>query len=271
MPEERSTPPAEVKRNKILQFISEHPIVGLIGLLGSIASLVGLPYAIWPPPSNNQLAYCVSNERAPIVQTTVKTDISVTYKGKRIDGDLTGALIAVWNSGSKPITTNDILTPLVLCVSNKIPIMEVSVLKQTRDLIQCTLDKGSMTNGEVGIKWNILEKNDGALIWLVYAGKPDASITLNGVLIGQPIVKENKAYKKERLSITTWAAGISGCGMGIGMIIWTLRNPFLGRRGQFDRIDYAFCLFLGSGVLIMAGMMSYTIMQNRLASTPFGF
>lgn len=55
------------------------------------------------------------------------------------------------------------------------------------------LDLSRLSSGEVGVSWDILEKNDGGVLQLVYAGlricgTEDVGIDAGAVIEGQPAI-----------------------------------------------------------------------------------
>jgi hypothetical protein len=50
------------------------------------------------------------------------------------------------------------------------------------------LNLDELQKGRVTTDWDILERNDGGIIQLIYAGKPDVHIQVEGVIEGQPSV-----------------------------------------------------------------------------------
>lgn len=174
--------PSPQGKSKVLQFFSNHPLVGFIGLLGSIASLIALPYAIFTP--KRQLTFAINPIRTPIVQLARTSNISVIYNGKPVNADVTAAQVAIWNDGRESIGSEDVLTPIVLRTASNAPIMEIS-FPATNDVTKFWVDTINMTNGELRFTWKILEKNDGALLQIIYVGKTNLPITLEGAVKGQ--------------------------------------------------------------------------------------
>ena len=97
----------------LLGFFS-HPIVGILGSVASVVGLVLAVYFYFLSTRARDLTYHIHPVRTPIVQSTLASDIAVTFKGSPIKGDLTAAQVAVWNRGKEPIRAEDILKPIFL-------------------------------------------------------------------------------------------------------------------------------------------------------------
>jgi hypothetical protein len=177
---------AESIKSKILQFFTAHPLLGFIGCLGSLASIIGLLFSVFPwlAAPRKDLSFCVNPVRTPIVQIARPTDVSVSYKGNPVKGNVTAAQIAIWNAGREPIKGDDVLTPIILHTGTN-QIMEASILKATREVSGFQLDSNNIGSNSIGMKWRILEKNDGALLQIVYSGDVNVPVIFEGVLIGQ--------------------------------------------------------------------------------------
>jgi len=173
------------QRSKVLQFFSNHPLLGMLGALGSVASIVALPLAIWPITPKRELTFYVNPVRTPIVQALKSSDLSVSYKGIVVTGDVTVAQIAIWNAGKEPIRSEDILKSAMLLTSSNCPILETVVLTPARDVTDFKIDFAKGMTGHVGLSWRILEEDDGAVLQIVYAGKPNQKISLDAAVVGQ--------------------------------------------------------------------------------------
>lgn len=220
------------QRNWLLRFFSNHPTLGVLGALGSIASIIALPYTIWPQVPKRELTYCIQPIRTTLVEVNQKSDIAVTYKGTPISGDLTAAQIMIGNAGSEPIRREDIVTPIVLSVSNA-SIIETSLSTPPLRGTEFRVDT-SLASGHLGMDWKILEKGDNPVIQIVYSGKRDLPIVLTGRIVGQ-------AYPKEILWPTTgkgsfWARlGWGVCGLCFSCIMFTGMIVFITEGAQSRR------------------------------------
>ena len=156
---------------KVISFFN-HP---LVGILGSISGVIGLVLAVifyYAGQREPRLTYSVHPLRAPVVQTGKMSALKVLINGIEIQGDVTAAQIAIWNSGAAPIKSEDILTPIMIQTENNAPILDVSVRKVSRPVIEMSLDQSKISSGIVGVHWRILEQNDGCVLQIIYLDLP---------------------------------------------------------------------------------------------------
>src|ERR1044071_2684714 len=169
-------------QNWIVQTCQKHPSAVLITYIGGIASIIGLAICFITPKS--ELAFCVNPIRTPIVQSSVASGFNVSYHGITLTGDVTAAQVAVWNRGSQPIRNQDILSPIILRANASI--LELTLLKTNRAVAGFTVHADTnMVSGVVSMDWKILQKNDAALIQIIYSGTPQQPLTLEGAIPGQ--------------------------------------------------------------------------------------
>jgi hypothetical protein len=131
--------------------------------------------------------FLIDPARAVIVSNDPDTvsDLSVLYKGNRLDQtNVTAVRIYFWNSGKDPIRSTDVLRPISVSLPQNIPVLDVQVVKYSRDVASLRVAMNSGSRNKVNITFDILEKNDGGSIQIIYAGPPTVPLTFGGVIVG---------------------------------------------------------------------------------------
>jgi len=124
--------------------------------------------------------------------------LRVFFGDKPIATDVTAAQVVVWNNGRQPIKPPDVLRELKITTEPRVPILEATVRQQTREVIDFALDTSRLAGGEVGLHFRILERSDGAIVQLIYAGRPDHSINVDGVIEAQGTPRSMDLAKRPR-------------------------------------------------------------------------
>jgi hypothetical protein len=192
----QSTSSSSSKKFKDLIAFFSHP---LVGILGSISGIIGIPlatYFYFASQHEPRLTYYVHPVRAPLVQTGKMSDFSVVFKGSLLLGDVTAAQIAIWNSGSAPIKSEDILSPVLIQTENNAPILEISILKASRPVTDISIDQSKIHSGIAGIHWRILEHDDGCIVQIIYLGSTSLKLSLSAEIVGQKYLEELKYVGK---------------------------------------------------------------------------
>lgn len=148
-------------------------------------------------------------------------------------------------------------------------ILAAAVRKVTRDITDFTIDPSRADQGELGLKWRILEKNDGAVIQLIYAGPTDAPIRIEGVIEGQrelaKVVYDARLKSEEQQYAEGKVNGNAlfvACGI-VFTVGWTLILAHLGYkwlRGQPINFGatmrtFAVPITLTVGILVILGII----------------
>jgi hypothetical protein len=160
-----------------------HPMAGLgVGLIGIILAIYFYIDSLAKP----KLILVMHPIRSPIVQAGRLTELSVSFGGKPISGDLTFAQFALWNAGKAPVRHEDILKPIILCTVSNRPIYQATIRNVSRDVVGFQLDTNMLASGRLGLDWRILEHNDGASIQVLYGGDQKlVFVEEGGVVVGQ--------------------------------------------------------------------------------------
>lgn len=256
------------KQNALMAFFSS-PIVGIIG---SIASIIGFAISIYfyiATQEAPELTYFVHPVKAAVVRAGQASNITVQLEGKNLVGDVTAAQIAIWNAGKKPIRAANILRPLVIRTSGKAKILEARLKKTTREVVGLTLDTSRLAAGEVEIKWDILEQNDGGVVQLIYCGDEKSRIEASAVVEGQPeiaLLEErtlsdpSEEYMRQRLSNRTAALFLLGLSMSV--LLCRLKK---GKEGLNS--DKLMLIYFSS----MIALSSWILFCRTSLGPPFGF
>jgi hypothetical protein len=125
MTPEVTQPQTEKRWTGILLFFGNNPV---IGLLGTIASVVGVVLAVLfyiAASKARELSFYVNPTTTTIVRSGQSSDLYVLYKGQPVSTDVTAFQLEVWNAGKEPIRTEHILDPIVIETSPRVPILDL--------------------------------------------------------------------------------------------------------------------------------------------------
>lgn len=182
--------------NEPLQAASQNkkPWWTVIGNIGAVVGIISLPLSLWlyfASVVSPGLTFRVNPAKAVVVKSGQSSRLRVTLNGKPVKTDITAAQVAVWNSGRAPIARSSVLEGLVITTPPNVPILEASIRKSTRGISNVRLDTTQISKGRLRVGWQILEKNDGAVIQIVYAGSPNANINARAAIIGQSSIYQS--------------------------------------------------------------------------------
>lgn len=146
----------------------------------------------------------VHPSRTILVSPIGAKDLTIYAEGKLIKGPVTAVQIAIWNEGSKPIKSDDILERIQIKTASGAPIIAAHISKITREVNKVTLDTAAASSGVINLKFKILEKGDAFLLQLTYEGDEKVEFIGSGVIIGQSKFviteyKRNASEPNERL------------------------------------------------------------------------
>ena len=262
------TEPTEPKpKSKLLHYISTHPVAVCIMFLAAIATLTAWPFAAFPwiVSAQRELCYCINPIRTPIIRAEKKSEISITYKGLTVVGDVTAVQIAIWNAGREPIRSEDVLSPIVLSIPKDTLLFEVRVVETNRAVIAFRIDSFYTNSQSICMKmnWRILERADGALIQLIYAGRAEPRVGLEGTIVGQRSPhKKSKTPSPSRLIVML--------GMATGASNLALFGIEFRSRKKDVKFNFAMLIWLIFGIASVA-ISLLGLWLLRITTTPFGF
>jgi len=256
--------------------VLRHPLFGIIGTVVGIIAFGFAIFAFQSTRERRELTYYVHPNKALVIRQGQASGISVYLGGETVSTDVTAAQVAVWNNGSASIRKAHVLSPVRLVVGQDTRILEASLRSMSREVVGFAIDTSSVSAGIVPVTWDILERNDGAVVQLIYAGPPDVEIRLDGIVEGQHQVRVQR-FPGEIRSPSEQVSQVArsyrsmawfGTGGALFVITGTLLVVWLkGTRPPKGTL----AMFLVN-VLMLAGLAIYFwIKLQRLPTPPFAF
>jgi hypothetical protein len=151
--------------------------------------------------------FYVGPTRARIVDTSIPAppQMQVLYKGKDLNANVSAAVVYFWNDGRLPIKAEDVLEPLTIELDPTCEIIDARILKVSRAVTKFAKGEISDTaRNSLPVSFGILERNDGAVLQIIYSGDPDTTLSLRGIIVGagSPVRLAPGAPEREELART---------------------------------------------------------------------
>lgn len=220
-----------------LKKISCHPVVFIVAILGSLASLISVPLAFYfyfQARLYPNLVYYVHPVKAALVRAGSVSSLETIYNGKKIEGDITVAQIGIWNCGNGTIKNSNVLKPIVIRTGKSERILEAIIRKKTRDIIDANIEDGELNVWKIHVAMNILENNDGVIIQVTYIGDDKVDFQVEGVIEGQKTISPFSCTLENSFRIKNYSIYITS---GVGFLILVLFFRWLLRRNYHTRLQ----------------------------------
>jgi hypothetical protein len=220
-----------------------------------------------------KLTFYVNPAKAAIVSTDKSDKLKVYFEGKLLERNVTAVNIAFWNAGKTPIKKDEVLEKLEFRTPKNVPILEVKLTKVSRDVVGLEIDRTKLPEGILPLSWKILEKNDGAVIQVIYAGTANDELSAHSVILGQEQIDSIKYPGSIKSAKEQYANAVDtrnrnaylvlGLGvMGLAFYAWKT-----GIKKEFGKLDVVYLLFCA----IYIGLGIYSLFFNTFPLPPFGF
>lgn len=144
-------------RQRVLDWFASHPIVGLLGCVASIVGLAFGVWAYWISKPSRELVLIEPSLRSIFVNAEAPPVFDVVVGGEKVDKqDVFGAQFAVWNNGNESIRPENVLEPLTLRLTGGNRIIDAQLLRTSRSV--CRLSISITPDGSSArLDWAILE------------------------------------------------------------------------------------------------------------------
>jgi hypothetical protein len=246
----------------ILRFFANNPLVGAIGSVASILSLVLAPFLYVEGRSTRELRFAVNPARTVVVKPGQTSRLSIILDGSPVKGSISAAQIAFWNEGSASIKPDHMLEPLIIQMPKNVGIIDASIRKTSRKVVKIELDESRLSSGILTVKkWNILERGDGASIQITYLGDVAARIKGTATIEGQGDIPDSDTANRSRYLLES-------CLWLVTTAIAVLLTRVILRRYKI-RIGHNLTLFIAYALLVLLWFVFTS--RGLSAGPPFGF
>lgn len=160
---------------------------------------------------------------------------------------MTVAQISIWNRGNEAIRADSILDSIRVVVRPPCSILKANVQKMSRSVTGISLSMNRSNEGIVPISWKILEKGDGAVVQIMYAGTADSQVSVEGTIEGQREIfalhfpGQIRSVSEQVAEATPtpwfpliWVVTIGVLFVNVGLYTWEFRSAYReGGRGRW--------------------------------------
>lgn len=267
---------------KWLKKIGRHPIL-MVGSFGiTLVALVVMVVLFFVSQSEGNLVYAINPVRTRIVTLGQTSGLEVRLRGIDLGPvDITATQIAIWNAGDASIRRYNILRTVEIYTDPSVRILEASIVSSSRDLditdIALEESPDLWNKGVIPLSWNILERNDGASIQIMYLGTPDVEINVRGLIessgeieeVGQDI-KIKSAAEQYKSSKPPWYIYVIIASMPVfatAMLIRDFRKDLVKKK----RVGVAISIANSALLFGVAVYFLFSFLGKGTMKPPFGF
>jgi hypothetical protein len=149
--------------------------VGLVGLLSSY-------YFYRVSRKIPDLRAHISKEIIVFARVESNPRLKIYWENKEVKSNILTRNVYIWNAGNKSIKPENILSPISL-IAKGVEILDASIVKQNRpNIINAQIISDPCDKERIQLDWDILEKNDGFIANLTYAGEAESYPEISGVI-----------------------------------------------------------------------------------------
>jgi hypothetical protein len=259
--------PAAPKRRVLLDYL---------GLLFGLTTVVGFVLAYyWHAQSVQERAprYYVAPDRTRIVDNSIPAppQLQVLYKGNSLSTNVSALALYFWNDGKLSIKAADVLEPLRVELDPSCEIIDARIVKVSRSVTKFAGEISGARNSLL-LSFNILEQGDGALLQIIYIGKPDTAVRVAGTIEGAGTPQRltaNQSKQKDRRQLKAavyigWFSVplMTALFVGLALLGPNRHVPFLSKR--FVLVTVVACI----PFVILAAFTTYQFYSSEPSVPP---
>jgi hypothetical protein len=169
-------------------------------VVGNIAlSLVTTWVSVcWSRDAPN-LSYTVAEMRPIVFDEGFTPAITVEHDTRKISSNVWAMTVFVWNRGRVPIEPPFRRAPR-LSTEPPVQILSTTILRESHPLCRFRINKAPEP-GVLDLTWDILEKNDGAAIEILYTGSRTTNVHIHGAWTGQRVLSRDPFMRRNNFTI----------------------------------------------------------------------
>lgn len=188
-----------------------------LGILGLIIGLIGLgsSYYFYKLSIKEREPILLEESFRPLLveaESLNKYPLKIVdANGRAIRKDISSIRLYFWNNGGESIKKSDILKQIQIELSaNDIQIIDTRILASSRpEIVQPKVNVTPGKLNSIDLNFDILERDDGITLQLLYAGTHSTSIIAHGTIEGvDHIVTENDLSQYHYYKSSFWKLGL---------------------------------------------------------------
>jgi hypothetical protein len=160
------------------------PYIGALGIfIGTLLSVIGIVLTI---QSIKERRPVYIKRSVNIFQNIERSQLEIFYKKSKVS-NLTITNIVFWNDGRQTINASDIAIaePLRIASNDQVRILEATILFTSNPANRIRLNpQPSIPSEFVGVSFEYLDQNEGAIIQVIHDGRSSGAIELVGIVKG---------------------------------------------------------------------------------------
>lgn len=234
----------------------------LIGAVGLVLSVI----FYFTGQQYRRLIFAESLSRSTLVNKDRPGSVKVLHDGKEItDRDVVAADITFWNEGRASIKAENCLTPTIIRLESPAEILDASITRSTRAVIEPKVTRDPGDARVLLLEFRILEHRDAFTLQIVYAGDPDAEISVGATIEGQGSPFRLTQEQLTGAHRSSWEAvkelgwtgltsiffGVIGGGLLFRVVYFWKRNPELDGRTRRPYLIIGFLAVFGTALTLL--------------------
>ena len=180
------------------------------GLFGTLFGLLGAVLAVifWLDSlAERNLQFKDDYPSGEVVKAGQSSSLPGLFNGVQIEGNISVTPVAIGNAGKLAVKRENFREPIVVTVSPKAKILEVTLRTVYPSSTGFAVDTSEISKGLIKLDWKSLETNEGAVIQIIFAGTSALEPKLKAEIDGPRANPSDSSSIKKQITIFDGAFG----------------------------------------------------------------